>query len=125
MARGDFKLVTHPDHQPAVDFLTRSGEGPFVDTGLDVQIRTRPGMPIVVERVYLSTATIAQLARMVGVTRDAAEQQLHDQKLIAQGKLEAIKEGFSGHIADLARDLSFVVDASGVRGDAVAELPSR
>lgn len=120
MSRGDFKLVTHPEHQPAVDFLTRSGEGPFVDTGLDVFVRTMPGTAPVKERVYLSVPTINQLARLVGVVQTPAEAALHEKKLIAQGKVESLKEGTRERLVSLASDLHRLLDDAGVRADAVA-----
>ena len=64
--RGDMKVVTHPDKAPALDFLTRTSVGPFVDTGIDVTLRSRPGDPLRTERVYLSEATIIQLAQLLG-----------------------------------------------------------
>lgn len=51
-SRGDLKLVTHPDRAPACDFITRTTVGPFVDTGVDVLLRSQPGLPVQVERVH-------------------------------------------------------------------------
>lgn len=112
MTRGDFKLVTHPEQAPAVDFLTRSGNGPFVDTGFDVMVRTVPGGPVVKEHVYLSVATIQQLAVIVGSVQTEAGRTLHEESLINQGKVEAIREGLRERIVDLAADLSRIVAAA-------------
>lgn len=119
MTRGDFKLVTHPEHQPAVDFITRSGEGPFIDTGVVVHVRNQPGQPLITERVYLSTATIAQLATMIGLEGLAEATVLHEQKLIAQGKVEAMKEGLGDRLLALAADLRAVAGAAHLGSDSV------
>lgn len=119
MTRGDFKLVTHPEHQPAVDFITRSGEGPFIDTGVVVHVRNQPGQPLITERVYLSTATIAQLATMIGLEGLAEATVLHEQKLIAQGKVEAMKEGLGDRLLALAADLRAVAGAADLGSDSV------
>lgn len=117
-SRGDMKLVTHPDRSPAVDFITRSSEGPFVDTGVDVLLRTQPGNPIVTERVYLARNTIRQLAQLAGIESDAADtasdQEAH---FIAQGKLEGLKEGLGDDLVNVARTLRRWLDAAGVGND--------
>lgn len=113
MARGDFALVTHPEHAPAVDFLTRSGEGPFIDTGLDVWVRPVPGAANVRERVYLSVNTITQLADLAGSVQTPSGRTLHEEKLIAQGKVEALREGHGERIAALAADLNRLLESHG------------
>jgi hypothetical protein len=114
MSRGDFKLVAHPEKAPAVDFLTRSGVGPFVDTGVDVLLRSQPGLPVQVERVYLSAATIHQLAQMVGVNAQAGVSEEREQQLIAQGKLEGLREGLDGQLVDVAGTLRRWLDGAGL-----------
>lgn len=99
MPRGDFVVVTNPDKAPAVDFLTRSGKGPFVDTGVDIIMRSQPGMPVVTERVYLSFDTIGQLASLAGIKGSASHDEVRDNGLISFGKLEAVKENLDGDVA--------------------------
>ena len=89
-SRGDFKLVKSPDRHPAVDFITRSAEGPFVDTGVDIRLRSQPGMPVVVERLYLSVSTVRFLAEVAGLSFGESDQDREDvasyeARLIAQG----------------------------------------
>lgn len=117
MARGDMVLVTHPDKAPAVDFITRSGQGPFVDTGVDVLLRSQPGMPVQKERVYLSAATITQLAQLAGVGGGAGHDEARDRQLIAQGKLEGLREGLDGKLDDLGATLHRWLDDAGIGGD--------
>lgn len=116
-SRGDMKLVTHPDKSPAVDFITRSSEGPFVDTGVDILLRSQPGNPVITERVYLSVNTIRQLAQLAGLGIGAsdAEQESaaeYEARLIAQGKLDGLKEGLGDDLANVARTLREWADAA-------------
>lgn len=118
-SRGDFKLVKSPDRQPAVDFITRSAEGPFVDTGVDIRLRSQPGMPVVVERLYLSVSTVRFLAEVAGLSFGESEQYRedvasHEARLIAQGKLDGLKEGIGDDLANVARTLREWLDAAGV-----------
>lgn len=115
MTRGDYKLVTHPELHPAVDFITRSSVGPFIDTGIDLQIRPQPGASISRERVYLSVATIAQLAELAGVVSGNAISPEREKQLIAQGKLEALREGLGERLDDVAGALGrWLADAGNV-----------
>ena len=117
--RGDMVLVTHPDRQPAVDFITRSSEGPFVDTGLDITLRSQPGLPVVTERLYISVPVIRQLAQIAGLSfgEDTAEREVaveYEARLKAQGKLEGLREGLGDDIMDVARALNRWLDSAGV-----------
>lgn len=112
VTRADFKLVTHPEHQPAVDFITRSSEGPFVDTGLTINHRMQPGYPVVAERVYLSVHTIKQLSQLVGLSSENAD--LHQEKLISQGKVQFMKENLDGDIRRLAAALDRISSSAGL-----------
>lgn len=114
--RGDFELVTHPQLAPAADFITRSTVGPFVDTGVDVILRTQPGMPVQRERVYLAVGTIAHLAQVSGVGGHEGITKEREAQLIAIGKLEGMKENLGGNLADVAHTLRRVLDAVGSGG---------
>ena len=123
MSRADFKLVTHPEHQPALDFITRSSEGPFVDTGVTINHRLNPGGPLLQERVYLSVHTIKQLSQLVGLSSENVE--LHAQKLVAQGKVEYMKEDIGGKLRDLAGLLGDIADSAGIERNALAGNPAQ
>lgn len=116
MTRGDFALVTHPDKNPACDFITRSTVGPFVDTGVDVLLRPQPGMQVQRERVYLAVSTIAALAQVADVTVSGANTGERDAQLLAMGKLEGLKEGLGDGLVDVARTLGRWLDDAGVGG---------
>ena len=109
--RGDMKVVTHPDKAPALDFLTRTSVGPFVDTGIDVTLRSRPGDPLKTERVYLSEATVIQLAQLLGISSGGSSTAERDAQLIAQGKIEGMKEALGERLDDVVRDLGRVLGA--------------
>ena len=120
-SRGDLKLVTHPDRSPAVDFITRSSEGPFVDTGVDVLLRSQPGNPVITERVYLSVNTVRQLAQVAGLGFGESEAEKesaaeYEARLIAQGKLDGLKEGLGDALVDVARTLREWADAASGSG---------
>lgn len=124
MPRGDFAVVTHPDKQPACDFVTRSTTGPFVDTGVDVILRSRPGEPLRTERVYLAVSTIRQLAQLVGVGGDGVSNEARDAQLRAEGKLDALNEGIPDDIVRLARSLGRVLDLADRGADRLAGAES-
>lgn len=119
MSRGDFTLVTHPSRNPACDFITRSTVGPFVDTGVDVLMRSQPGNPVITERVYLSVATIAALAQAANVEVSTSGTLNRDAQLIAQGKLEGLREGLGDGLVDVARTLRRWLDDAAVGSDRV------
>lgn len=120
MVRGDFKVVTHPDRQPAVDFITRSAQGPFIDTGVDVLMRTQPGNPPVTERVYLAKDTVIQLASLLEVAGTSLPSEGQVAHWIAQGKLEGMREGLGDDLADVARTLGRWLDDAGVAREPVS-----
>ena len=95
--------------------MTRSGQGPFVDTGVDIGFR--PELRGRTERLYLSVDTIRYLAQVAGLTEQAATPEREEQ-LIAKGKLEGLKEGLGGDIDVVASTLRRWLDSlDGVSGD--------
>lgn len=116
------KLVTHPDKSPAVDFITRSSEGPFVDTGVEVLLRSQPGNPVITERVYLSVSTIRQLAQLAGIGAGASDKEIEDAasyegRIAAQAKLDGLNERLGDDLVRVADTLRGWLDAAGVGGD--------
>jgi hypothetical protein len=55
-----WSMVDAPTLQPAVDFVTKSPNGPFLDTGINV-------IPEMRGRVYLSVDTIREMAEIAGL----------------------------------------------------------
>lgn len=81
-------LVDAPALMPGVDFVTRSPNGPFIDTGISVSIENRG-------RVYLSVQTIKEMAEIAGLldTKNAQERSLHDMEKYNEGFKAGLQEG--------------------------------
>jgi hypothetical protein len=73
---------------PGVDFVTRSPNGPFIDTGISVSIENRG-------RVYLSVQTIKEMAEIAGLidTKNAQERSLYDMEKYNEGFKAGLQEG--------------------------------
>lgn len=109
MPRGDFELVTHPDKQPAVDFITRSSVGPFVDTGLDVLVRPNADLQVRKERVYLAEGTLRALCGVAGlvISEDTELAGVHGVERGRQEVIDAVQgEVFKDGLVDLLRRVS-------------------
>ena len=87
-----FKTTDTPELQPGVDYVTGSATGPFIDTGKDILFGER-----VLGRIYLSKATVAELAREFGIIKDqATDEALQDAYF--RGKLDGMKENVGGDL---------------------------
>ena len=81
-------IVDAPTLQPAVDFITKTPNGPFIDTGFNVTFEMRG-------RVYLSVETIKEMAEVAGLldNKNAQEKNLHDEANYNRGYEAGLKEG--------------------------------
>lgn len=81
-------MTDAPTLLPAVDFVTRSPNGPFLDTGINLTVESRG-------RVYLSVETIKEMAEIAGLleTKNAQQKSLHDKAIYDQGYEAGLKEG--------------------------------
>lgn len=81
-------LVDAPTLQPAVDFITKTPNGPFIDTGLNVTFEMRG-------RVYLSVETIREMAQIAGLleNKTAQESSLYDLEVYNRGYKDGLNEG--------------------------------
>lgn len=120
MARGDFKVVTHPEQQPAVCFITGSAVGPFIDTGIDVIIRRNPNVPFERQRVYISQAVIENFAQLLGFEGTQGVSDRLAEGFKAQGKIDFMNEGLSGVLVSLGDSLARIVAAADRGGDDLA-----
>jgi hypothetical protein len=59
----NFHLTNAPTLQPAVDYLTRSSVGPFIDTGRDAPAVSGRGK----DRIYISLDTLRHMADVAGI----------------------------------------------------------
>lgn len=75
-----WSMTDAPTLQPAVDFITKSPNGPFIDTGMDVRFEQRG-------RVYLSVETIKEMATIAGLleSKNAEQENLHEIAIYNRG----------------------------------------
>lgn len=81
-------LTDAPTLQPAVDFITKSPNGPFIDTGFNVTFEQRG-------RIYLSVETVKEMAEIAGLleNKNAEQKVLHDTATYNRGYEDGLKEG--------------------------------
>jgi len=84
-----FFLTDAPALQPGVCWITKTGKGPFVDTGIDLSKN-------VVDRgrMYLSVDVIREMAQLAGLfdEKTPVSVELHDKEMYDKGYNDAIKE---------------------------------
>jgi len=80
-------LTDAPTLQPAVDFITKTPNGPFIDTGLNVTFEQRG-------RIYLSVETIKEMAEVAGLleSKNAQEKNLHDEENYNRGYERGLRD---------------------------------
>ena len=83
-----WSMTDAPALQPAVDFITKSPVGPFIDTGLNVTFEMRG-------RVYLSVETIKEMAQIAGLleNKNAQEKSLYEAGIYNRGYKDGLYEG--------------------------------
>lgn len=83
-----WQMTDAPTLLPAVDFVTRSPNGPFLDTGINLTVESKG-------RVYLSVETIREMAEIAGIleTHNAQEKKLHETEIYNTGYRDGLKEG--------------------------------
>ena len=81
-------LVDAPTLAPATDFVTKSANGPFIDTGINV-------IPEMRGRVYLSVDTIKEMAEIAGLleNKNAQEKNLYDIEVYNRGYKDGLRDG--------------------------------
>lgn len=89
---GKYKIVDAPELQPAVDYVTGSGVGPFIDTGRDITFGDRR-----LGRIYLSKSTVAEMAAELGITGGSATDEAL-QNAYVSGKLDGLRESLGGDL---------------------------
>lgn len=107
MPASRYSVTEYPTKAPAVDYITNSAVGPFVDTGRDVVINGR-----VFGRIYLSESTVREMAESLGILETTTQKQIDDAYL--RGKVAALKEGLGDELVRVADVLARWGDALGV-----------
>ena len=106
-----FSITEAPALDPAVCWITRSGQGPFIDTGVDVG-----RMHIERGRIYLSFDALREMARVAGILDEgkSASAELKEKEWFDKGYSEALKENYGDLLARLADRVGpGVLDAAG------------
>ena len=123
-------LTNEPTLQPAVDFITKTPNGPFIDTGLNVTFEQRG-------RVYLAVETIREMAQVAGLldNKNAQEKSLYDLDIYNKGYEAGLREGeelvsklmgvagrlATGDYSDVIRNVEIDEDAEGNSADESGE----
>ena len=82
-----WSITDAPTLQPAVDFITKTPNGPFIDTGMNVTFEQRG-------RMYLSVETIKEMAEVAGLldNKNAQEKNLHDLEIENRGYERGLRD---------------------------------
>lgn len=107
---GRYSVTEHPTLPPAVDYVTGTGVGPFIDTGRDIE---GPGGRNL-GRLYLSKSTVEEMARELGIIGTESHQAT--QAAYNQGMFDALQEGLSDDLVRVADTLSRWGAALGAAG---------
>ena len=90
-------MIDAPTLQPAVDYLTRSSVGPFIDTGRDAPKQSGRGL----DRIYISLDTLTHMADVAGVRQHNTKDELDAE--YRRGFIDGVR-------AELGVDLGRVVN---------------
>lgn len=88
-----FKVVNVAERSPGVDYITKTSVGPFIDTGVDIQLPDGRRFG----RIYLSKDTVAEMARELGIIGGHASEGAI-QNAYNRGLLDASKEEIGGDL---------------------------
>lgn len=102
---GRFAVVEGPELQPAVDYVTNSAVGPFIDTGKDIIGAGGRNLG----RLYLSKDTVEEMARELGILGTTVTHALVDDAY-HRGKLDALKEELGGDLYSVSASLARWLD---------------
>ena len=114
-----FSITEAPTLEPAVCWITRSGQGPFIDTGVDVG-----RMHIERGRIYLSFDALREMARVAGILDEgkSASVELKEKEWFDKGYSEALKENYGDLLTRLADRVGpSILDAVGTAGESEEE----
>jgi hypothetical protein len=94
-----YSLVTAAPMAPGTDWVTKSPDGPLIDTGVDIKFNERG-------RLYLSVETIREMARIAGLFAEKPDDQaaaLAEQHEI--GRKAGIEENLNGRLGTIVDQL--------------------
>lgn len=117
-AAGRFQLIPTAISAPGVDWITGDPNGPFIDTGHEVQF-SKFG------RLYLSVSTVREMAEAAGLLNNET---LSEGQITAhaaeyfRGYSDAVKENEVGKLSDIADHLGGIAAALDRTGGVVLEV---
>jgi hypothetical protein len=114
-----FSVIDVPLLDPGHCWITKTAEGPFIDTGVDVG-----RMHIERGRIYLSVEVLREMARVAGILDEgkSVSAELKEKEWFDKGYSEALKENYGDLLARLADRVGpSILDATGSAGTVEAE----
>lgn len=104
---GRYHLTETPILSPGVDWLTRSPDGPLIDTGVDIAFGATG-------RLYLSVETVRQLADVAGLFEGFVLGDAGDAIEVAreEGYGRALKENIIGQLGSIVDELGGIFRAA-------------
>lgn len=109
----DYRIVDHPELQPGCCLLTRTSDGPFIDTLIDIEDLDPIG------RIYIATSTVSDLAQGLGYAPPVASERARAR--IAE--LEAQASDDAATIAGLTAANTALLAAGYTAPDAPLSVP--
>lgn len=110
MVTFDPKIVDSPAEQPAVDYLTGSANGPFIDTGVYAMDRLTGRR---LGRIYLSKDTVLSLAQMFDEKPSHGENSAE----YSRGYLDGVKDDLGSDLGRVAGALAGFLRYTGALAD--------
>lgn len=117
-----FSVTEVPLLDPGHCWISKTAEGPFIDTGVDVG-----RMYIERGRIYLSFDVIREMARVAGILDEGkpASVELKEQEWYDKGYSDALKENYGDLLTRLADRVGpSILDAASVAGAVEAKADS-
>jgi hypothetical protein len=118
-----FSLVKTPILSPGHCWISKTAEGPFIDTGVDVG-----RMHIERGRIYLSLEVLREMARVAGILDEgkSASVELKEKEWYDKGYSDALKENYGDVLSRLADRVGpSILDAIDSAGASEAEADSQ
>jgi hypothetical protein len=113
-----FFLTDAPALSPGVCWITKTGVGPFIDTGVDLSLRV-----IDRGRIYIAVDTLREMARVAGLFEEEAPSsvELRKKEFYNQGYKDALEEMNKDVISNFVERI--VSNAASSAGAATAVAP--
>lgn len=112
---GRYHVVPVATLAPGVDWVTRSPEGPFIDTGVEVAFAEHG-------RLYLSVETVRQLADVAGLLDGLVIDGMEIEAAREEGYERALKESIVEHLGSYISELGGILAAASGDSDPAGEL---